>query len=78
MRLSTFLANLTPCGRKLLTATVRLPFPVYPDISILESLESLQDPFWTTITPKANVTLNTVICQEIAVRGLSSFSLLPK
>lgn len=77
-KLSQVLSKLTPSGRKLLTGTLRLPFPVYPELSVLESLEMQTDLFWTTITPNASVTLETSPLQEIGIRGLSSFSLFPR
>lgn len=76
--LNNFTSNLTPCGRNLLSATMRLPFPVYPDESVLESFEELDDPFWTSLTPKTNVTIDTSALNELAVRGLSSLSLFPR
>lgn len=61
-----------------MTGSLRLPFPVYPELSILESLEMETDSFWTTITPNTQIALETSPLQEISIRGLSSFSLLPR
>lgn len=77
-RLSSLLSKMSPCGRKLLIGTMRLPFPVYPGLSILESLEGLERPFWTSLTPKTDVTANSAPLQELYARGLSAFSLLPR
>ncbi|XKL67113.1 hypothetical protein PGB90_010533 [Kerria lacca] len=76
-RLSSLLSNLSPCGRKLLSGTLRLPFPVYPELSILECLESLEMPLWTSVTPKNDITVDSSDMQEVNIRGLSSFKLLP-
>lgn len=77
-RLSSLLSQMSPCGRKLLSGTIRLPFPVYPDLSILESLEGLENSIWTSLTPKTNVTIESSALQIFSARGLSSFILLPK
>lgn len=76
-RLSSLLSQMSPCGRKLLSGTIRLPFPVYPDLSILESLEGLENSIWTSLTPKTNVTIESSALQIFSARGLSSFILLP-
>lgn len=77
-RLSSVLSMLTPCGRKLLSGTMRLPFPVCPELSVLESFEKLDDSIWTTITPQTNVTVDSSDIQDLTIRGLTQCRLLPK
>ena len=77
-QMTSLLQELTPCGRKLLSGTMRLPFPLYAGYSILESLEKFEEPCWTTITPRANVTVESAAKHQLTVRGLSSFALLPR
>lgn len=57
---------------------MRLPFPIYPELSVMEAFEKLDDPIWTTITPKTNVTVDSTDLQDITVRGLTKCRLLPK
>lgn len=78
VRLSSFLSRLIPYGRKLLSGTIRLPFPIYPETSILECFEKLSDPIWTTVTPQTNVTVDSSDLHDITIRGLNKFRLLPK
>ncbi|XP_065216206.1 protein misato [Planococcus citri] len=77
IRLSSFLSRLVPSGRKLLNGTMRLPFPVYPETSILECFEKLSDPIWTPVTPHVNVTVDSSDLHDITIRGLNKFRLLP-
>jgi hypothetical protein len=76
--MSSLLSKLNPCGRKLLTGSMRLPFPLYAGHSVLESMEKLVEPQWTSLTPMTNVTVDSAPLQQMTVRGLSSFALLPR
>ncbi|KAK0090701.1 hypothetical protein PV325_008038 [Microctonus aethiopoides] len=68
--LSDLCADLNKMGRKAVATSLNLPFPMTIKSDLIDVLDEMEDPLWTSLTPNCKISGDESM-QSLALRGVS-------
>lgn len=68
--LSDLCADLNKLGRKAVATSLTLPFPMTAKADLIDVLDELEGPLWTSLTPNCDIPMDKNM-QSIVLRGIS-------